>query len=234
MTNTCGCGRPAHDAHLCHRCTTSLERQLRDVAGITHPDGRPSLDLARQLAVAIARQTAYGERTRARSAETSLPFDPHASEAAWVLRSTLLGAAASIAHELRPGWRNPPANLSGPTPEGDALKGAESTALIARWLLEHVADIRRRSDAHGLAEEVAFAVKLATKAVDAPANRTVVTVGRCPEEGCGGEVRAYIPADPQHAPHMTCSGEARHRWEAHQWTRAGRRILAETNTRKAQ
>lgn len=89
MTVTCGCGQPADDAYLCRVCTNVLRRDLNRIP-----------DLADELDTVLARQTAYLEHHGGRSADTPLPIDTRASEAAWVLRNTL-GTWARVLHDER-------------------------------------------------------------------------------------------------------------------------------------
>lgn len=113
-----------------------------------------------------------------------------------------------------------------------------SSSWAAGRLLAAVPDLRTRGDAAELWDAIQTAVWRAERAVDAPAMRTIIPIGPCPETGddgpCGGTVQAFIPADDKPA-HMACDGEASHVWSSMQWLRAGKRIrdLAERRARAA-
>src|SRR5690606_10226804 len=73
------CDRPATGGLMCGACVSELRRALDAVA-----------ELAAELDVTLSRQTPRGA-TAGRSSVVPLPYDPRASEAAYVLRSTLAG-----------------------------------------------------------------------------------------------------------------------------------------------
>lgn len=168
MTAQCGCGAPTGDGTtLCPRCVNRLAADLDQVTW-----------LERELDTALARQTAYGDRVGGRAAEHPLPYDPRASEAAWVLRDTLTNVARAIAPEptperpetaterlSRPGWT-------------DSLGADLSAARIARSLAQRLDTIRRHPEAYPLADEVHAAVTNAKRVIDRPPAR--IYVGHCP------------------------------------------------------
>jgi hypothetical protein len=94
---------------------------------------------------------------------------------------------------------------------------------LATWIADHIHHLAQHPAASEAHDDITAAVRNATRLIDTPPNRATIPVGPCPEPNCNGHVRAYIPRDTP--AHMTCNGPERHRWEAHQWTRAGQRIL---------
>src|SRR5690606_33880968 len=138
VTAQCGCGAPTGDGTtLCRACTTRLAADLDQVTW-----------LERELDTVLARQAVYGDRAGGRSAEHPLPYDPRASEAAWVLRDTLTNVARALGPE-------PPANR--PESAGDATKPSGwtdplgtgvSAARIARSLAQRLDTIRRHPEAY--------------------------------------------------------------------------------------
>ena len=211
MTVTCQCGRPVDDAYLCGTCTQQLRATL---------DGIP--DLAAELDTTITRQAVLGEKGGPRAAEKPLPFNVQASEAAWVLRNTLGGWARVLDTEMPlggPGRGLEP--ISGPS--GSTRQGSQiTTAAIARYLATRIEALRHHQAAGEAHDEIRTAVASAQRAIDHPAIRHSFHVGPCPD--CDGQLRAYLPADRDQSPYMTCDGEQRHQFAAHQWARAGQRI----------
>jgi hypothetical protein len=94
----------------------------------------------------------------------------------------------------------------------------------ATRLRDHINDLRAHPDADKLHAEVTHAVSEARRATDQPANRAVINVGPCPD--CDGHVYAFIPTEDARPARMECRANPDHRWDATQWIRAGRRILA--------
>jgi hypothetical protein len=109
--------------------------------------------------------------------------------------------------------------------EGTARWPEDTLAAMAGWLLKRIDRIAVHPAAEDIHGEIVGAVRFAARVIDLPANRTTFPVGPCPELGCQGEIRAYIPAQPERPARMECSA-CETRWEPHQWLRAGRRILA--------
>ena len=199
-----GCGRPVRDTLvLCEACLGSLRTSLGDVTWLDE-----------QLETVLAKQTALAEHNGGRSAEEPLPLSPPAAKARSELRVALVGWVRDLAET------------------GGDVYPADTLAAMARWLLartERIAVHPAAEDVHG---EIVGAVRLAWRVVDAPANRTTFPVGPCPEVHCPGEVRAYIPAQPERSARMECSA-CETCWEPSQWLRAGRRILARKGERIA-
>lgn len=214
MTVTCQCGRPVSEAFLCGACTAQLKATL---------DGIPAL--VDELDTTITRQAVTGEKGGPRAAEKPLPFNVQASEAAWVLRNTLGGWARVLDAEMP---------VAGPgrgleaisSPSGSTRQGSEiTTAEIARYLSSRIEQLRHHPAAGEAFDEIRTAVASAQRAIDHPQIRHTFHVGPCPD--CDGQLRAYLPADRDQSPYMTCDGETRHTFAAHQWARAGQRIARE-------
>jgi hypothetical protein len=61
--------------------------------------------------------------------------------------------------------------------------------------------------------------------IDTAANRTIIEVGPCPQDGCTSMVYAYIPTEDARPARMECRQNPTHRWDTTQWLRTGKRIL---------
>ena len=150
------CDRPMPGSRvICGACEADIARALASVPGV-----------CADLDVTLARQTS--RTTAGRSAVVPLPFDPRASEAAWVLRSALAGWVRQLQEHRPEPW---PAD----TPQD-----------MAAWLaqrLQRLAAHPAAPEAHG---EICGAVRAAQRAVDRPAERQFA--GRCP--GCGAALYA--------------------------------------------
>jgi len=125
---------------ICGACEADIARALNAVPGLTA-----------DLDVTLARQTS--RTTAGRSAVVPLPFDPRASEAAWVLRSTLAGWVRQLQEHRPEPW---PAD----TPQD-----------MAAWLSVRLQRLVRHPaapEAHG---EITEAVRAAQRVVDRPQER---------------------------------------------------------------
>jgi hypothetical protein len=190
------CGRPTRDTLLlCNGCLWALECDLGDVAWLDE-----------QLELVLSRLAVLGEHNGGRSAETPMPVHPGALKARSDLRVALVGWVRDFA-------------------EGTTHWPEDTLAAMAGWLLKRIDRIAVHPAAEDIHGEIVGAVRFAARVIDLPANRTTFPVGPCPELGCAGEIRAYIPAQPERPARMECSA-CETRWEPHQWLRAGRRILA--------
>jgi len=127
-------------ATICGACSAELGRALQSVAW-----------LAEQLDVTLSRQTS--KTGGGRSAETPLPFDPRASEAAYVLRSTLAAWTRVLAEQT-----------GDPRPE-------DSCESMAAWLSERLSWLVRHPEATEAHGEILAAVRDAQRTVDRPAER---------------------------------------------------------------
>jgi hypothetical protein len=196
MTCATGCGRPTRDTLLlCNGCLWALECDLGDVAWLDE-----------QLELVLSRLAVVGEHNGGRSAETPMPVHPGALKARSDLRVVLVGWVRDFA-------------------EGTTHWPEDTLTAMAGWLLKRINRIAVHPAAEDIHGEIVGAVRFAARVIDLPANRTTFPVGPCPELGCQGEIRAYIPAQPERPARMECSA-CETRWEPHQWLRAGRRILA--------
>ncbi|MCZ2839918.1 hypothetical protein [Modestobacter sp. VKM Ac-2985] len=100
---------------------------------------------------------------------------------------------------------------------------ATSTAQTAATaLLAALPDLRAHGNLPDACDEILDAHAQATRAVDAPAHRAIITIGACPEAACQGTIRAFIPADTRPA-RMACDiGD--HTWGTRDWLRIGGHI----------
>lgn len=150
------CDRPMPGSRaICGACEADIARALASVPGV-----------CADLDVTLARQTS--RTTAGKTSAVPLPFDPRASEAAWVLRSALAGWVRQLQEHRPEPW---PAD----TPQD-----------MAAWLaqrLQRLAAHPAAPEAHG---EICGAVRAAQRAVDRPAERQFA--GRCP--GCGAALYA--------------------------------------------
>jgi hypothetical protein len=212
MTVTCQtCTAPVGDqASLCGSCTNQLRATLDSVA-----------DLAAELDTTITRQAVLGVRGGPRAAEKPLPFHVQASEAAWVLRNTLGGWARVIAEEAIPGAAHRLETINGPSGYPTSPETI-TTAQIAVWLAAHLEQLRHHPAAGEAHDEIRGAAQAAGRAIDHPRTRHTFPVGPCPD--CSAHLTAYIRRDEP--PVITCGGEQRHTYAAHQWARVGTRIMA--------
>lgn len=106
----------------------------------------------------------------------------------------------------------------------------------ATYLWTHLPDLGPRADLPKLADEINDAYRRGERAIDSPANRTVIPVGPCPDlaadgQPCAGNVNAFIPADDR-PPRMACDTTSEHWWASHQWLKAGKRIRDLVERRK--
>ncbi len=173
--NDCAqCGRALPDtAIMCNACRTKLDQALGDIAALWH-----------DLELAIARQTRMGGDSEGRrSAEKPLPYDPAASEVAWIVTNTI-GAWVTHVVEHRPA--NPPTK-----PPGASLTGHQ-----AGWLLGATQWLSYRPEASEAFSELHDAHRALIKAIDRPAD--LLFSGPCPNDG--GDL--YCKPD---APTVTCT-----------------------------
>ncbi len=187
------CGRPVRDATICGNCTADLERNLGDVAAY-----------ADELDTTLSRQTATGGRVGGRSADKPLPYDPPASSAIDVMRSTLVGWVRAL--EV--------AEVHGPVhrdclhPSCSSIRRTrypvDTLADQARYLLSNLNALRQHEAADEALDEIGSAVDNARRAVDRRADR--IYAGPCmapvPIEGDApheptGECRESLFASPK-------------------------------------
>ncbi len=145
------CTRPVQNGFLCTTCTNSLADDLAQVE-----------PLLVELEVTRTRQDRIGETSVRPSSGTLLPWKEHASEAYWVLASTVLVwirlVVERIGHDPIDPVGDDPASWSG-------------------WLVRHINGLRLLTMAGECADEVGNAIDLASHAIDRPP--TLVYVGPC-------------------------------------------------------
>ncbi|QVQ51310.1 hypothetical protein J4H86_21210 [Spiractinospora alimapuensis] len=190
------CGRDAggDDAYVCGGCAGGATAALRQVAG----DGRVhGLDVDLDLAVAKMGTSGSGGGggRRSRSAESPLLINLAASEAADVLRSTLIGWVRVIHEET-----------GGELPD-------DQLSAMASWLAPLVGWARHKAYGAELVDEVLAAVRQAQRAVDLPVRR-VPLHRRCPavslDEGgrptpCDGDLVALLAPGLGIDGHVRCT-----------------------------
>lgn len=175
------------DANVCTRCASEAAAALRTVAEW----------LANDLVAATAKQTALGTGQSGgkptKASEAPMPLDLRASEAASVLRNTLVGWVRVVHDELHPGHLP-----------------ADTTAAMAAWLAPLVRRARITPWGAELVDEVTAAVDQAMRAVDRPIRyvplpstcRMMTLDGQTPRP-CGGALRAVV------APGLPIDGQIR-------------------------
>lgn len=162
-----------------------------------------------ELDTVLARQTQNGpatERVKGKG-ETGVYYSVLASEAYTALVDAVVGWARDY-----------------------GLPWAEFATTASTHLLSVLPNSRTRGDLPKMCDEIMDACKVARNAIDAPANRTTIPVGPCPEnnadgDSCEGKVVAFIPTEDDRPGRMTCSADPQHSWSSVQWYRTGRRIL---------
>lgn len=153
MTPCQHCSRLYDEANLCFECQRALHDKLVTAAVFAH-----------QLQVTITRQSKMGgPREGGKSTETPLPFDSNASEAEWIMRQTLIVWADEI--------------------DASAFVISSATAVVARWLAEHVRRLARLGSAGQCFDEVDQSITVAVRAVDCKPVR--LYLGHCQ---CGTEL----------------------------------------------
>lgn len=152
------CDYPAHkDTQICTICRDKLTRELAEL---------PSL--LEDLYVTLSRQTALG-RNGSRSASAALPFDPRASMAAEVLRSTLIGWVREL-HDQAEYWP------------------IDTLHAVAVWLYARRHRLLDHPAVEQACDEIGHACALARRATDRPPVR--IYAGRCGYLGCDEDLMA--------------------------------------------
>lgn len=161
-----------------------------------------------ELDITLSRQSKSGPATEkvTGKGETAVAFNTGASIAATQLRAALIR------------W----ARLCG-TPD------IKDPVAAATHLLVVLPELGIYGQLPNLWQQITTAHGAAERSVDAPANRTVIPVGPCPETDehgtyCLGSVLAFIPSDDRPA-RMACTMTEGHTWVSIQWLRAGKRIV---------
>ncbi len=175
------CHQPTPN-YICTQCARYLHRDLRAVEWLT-----------RQLQVTLTRRDQLGGpySDGGHATEKPLVFNASASEAAFALRDTL-GAwatevAAHIGIEFTPVWATHPADLVGPLRPGERRMRRNyrpTSPDYAAFLVHYAAHIPQMPDAAMCADEIAYAVALATRTIDK--RELAVFCGPCPHCDDGG------------------------------------------------
>jgi hypothetical protein len=164
MSNTCSspsCEYPTSgDTFICKNCLQALRRDLGDVPALID-----------DLHVTLTRQDVVGASSGRRASETSLPWKETASEALWVLITTVL----TWVREFQ---------------DPDAAPFPDAPLAAARWLLNNTAHIATRTQAGQLVDEIASAVAKAYEVIDRPPE--LLVAGQCGHRGC----EEYLYARP--------------------------------------
>lgn len=163
------CGQPRPPtAYLCGTCRTRLAKHLAAVP-----------ELHAELLVTFARLDTLGGNPR-RSSGTPMPYRAAASEAAWVLMSTVFAWAGHYRDALGVPLDWPP----------------------AEWLARHVGDIAGQPDAADALDEIGSAVGNAWRAIDRPPSRMLAGICNTPTLD-GPTCTAMLYADPD-TTHTQC------------------------------
>jgi len=171
-------------ATICGACSADLGRALQSVRW-----------LAAELETTLSRQTS--KTGGGRSAETPLPFDPRASEAAYVLRSTLVAWTRVLAEQTGDPW-----------PEDSCESMAAWLSERLSWLVRHPA----ATEAHG---EILAAVRDAQRVVDRPPG--YLYAGPC--DGCGYALYAKPGASAAHCRTPDCEAGPADVADRREWMR---------------
>ncbi|HEY6107633.1 MAG TPA: hypothetical protein VIV56_01900 [Gemmatimonadales bacterium] len=148
MSDCVRCSLPVADTgYACHACATRLSIALL----------RAAL-LVGELDTTIARLDHIGEGGES-SAETPLPFDWDASDAAWAIHNTLTTWARHVSEQ-----------------RGILITGTRTIA-VAAWLARHTAWLRVRPEAQEAFDELHSAARLLWRTVDTHVERWYA--GKC-------------------------------------------------------
>jgi hypothetical protein len=166
--STPSCGYPApQDAFICKNCLHALRRDLGDVPALID-----------DLNTTLTRQDVVGASSGRRASETSLPWKETASEALWVLVSTVL----TWVREFQ---------------DPDTVPFPDAPVAAARWLLANSSYVASREQAGQVVDELASAVSKAYEVIDRPPE--LLLAGQCGHRGC----EEYLYARPD-AKTTTC------------------------------
>ncbi|MGH3480524.1 MAG: hypothetical protein ACRDQD_27290 [Nocardioidaceae bacterium] len=143
MSECTRCTAPAPNAYLCPTCLIALRIDLGDVPA-----------LLGELDVTACRLDHITTAAAHRGGDQPLPFKPQATEAIWVLATTLTAWTVELG-----GTR-------------------ASAADMARWLYSRLDVIRLRPDADTIHDELTYAIREARRVIDRPTDRRMF-LGRC-------------------------------------------------------
>jgi hypothetical protein len=160
-------------------------------------------ELLAELDTTLARMTKIGpagEKVTGKG-ETAVAFHVGAGDTGGGLRDAVIGWARQT-----------------------GMPWCEYATTATTHLRDVLPDLRAWGDLPTLADEILDAHARATAAIDAPAYRSIIDVGGCPEAGCNGLVRAYIPTDTDRPGRLACDVEPAHWWGTAQWLRVAGRM----------
>lgn len=203
MTKTCpACAAPQGAGLLCNKCCDHLEHDLAAVGDLVH-----------DLEATLARQARISTGGRGGLASEMDPWQQAASITLGTLTNTLTTWARDVCDT---NWH--------------AAAGAHPAHAAASYLLLSITAIRRHPAADKLTDEIGYAVSVARNQVDRTARR--FPVGPCPEDGCDGQVWAYLPVEDTRPSRMECRANEDHAWTTVQWLRVGKRMLDKIERQK--
>lgn len=148
------------DTFICKNCLQALRRDLGDIPALID-----------DLHTTLSRQDAVGASSGRRASESSLPWKESASEALWVLASTVTAWVRE--------FQDP-----------DAAPFPDAPIAAARWLLTNVHHVASRPEAGKVVDEIGSAVAQAYDAIDRPPDMLIA--GQCGNNGC----EEYLYARP--------------------------------------
>jgi hypothetical protein len=185
------------DQSICGACSAELGRALDSVA-----------ELAAELDVTLSRQhTRDGSGTGEVEDDPTpavlhigpLGYDPRASEAAYVLRSALVGWVRDLQHHK---------------PEDDWPD--DTAASMAAWLSARLSRLNKHPAAQELHGEILGAVRAAERVVDRPADRWYAGICAAPLDGgqrCQRDLYAKPAAAQVTCPECGCEWDVKERRE---------------------
>lgn len=197
--------RPLPETHtVCRDCVHTFRTQLNDLR-----------TLMRALDDALAGQLKFGHKVGGKSANTPLPVNLHASEAAYIARTTLLTWTDHIAHA-----------------RGEATP--DTWPSIERFLDIRAGWLATQTDGPTAIDELQHALHTARRTVDRPRYRKIPTHVQCLDyetnaKGervpCHGEYTVTLDNDKTwiQVPDMVCDHDPEHRVTPDEWQRAARR-----------
>jgi hypothetical protein len=145
---------------ICKICLQSVRRDLGDIPALID-----------DLHTTLSRQDAVGASSGRRASESSLPWKETASEALWVLVSTV----TTWAREFQ---------------DRNASPFPDAPVAAARWLLANSSHVASREQAGQMVDEIASAVAKAYEVIDRPPE--LLIAGQCGHQGC----EEYLYARP--------------------------------------
>lgn len=196
-------------ARLCHTCTGTLTRHLRDLV---------DLALGAELHTAATRQTRL-----TRAADTvgrpsdgyPLPVDLVAADLGAALTQTLTAWVQHVAATMPPNRATGPVChpcAGAPQPRHTSCATILGTrnpnrhpSALAQWLSTNLPHIRTLPTAGDLADEIAAITRACTRSIDLP--QTSILAGACPD--CERPVYAHEGATLGHCRTPECQGTVR-------------------------